>query len=426
MRLRTATIAVTTATLLAAGIAPAARADTAKCTPSWQLVGTPSVPTGTVLAPLPQTGASDVSQSTGASLLSVSAVSGKSVWFAGGYATTLTGFGAPWLLHGDGSSVGSANGQPVPPPRTAFATAGRASFDSDTDGWSLSSLPSAATTPFAQRWHGGQWTSVPLAPSTDAARYNVRISDVAAIAPDDAWAVGSSYAVDTLLGTWPVGAVVQHWDGDAWTIVPNPLADEEYAGLDALAVVSPDDVWAVGEAWSHDERALAPVVEHWDGKAWSTVSPPAGGPLVLARLDSVSATRGGVWASGVTQDHPGAQGGVPQPVVEHFDGTAWHVAGGLPDLGGGRITAVYAAADDDVWATALNPRTNESAFLHWTGKAWTSTPVPGPKEYGLTYRYGALDGTGPGDVWAAGYVDNRANGLESPQIAHLRCHSGRA
>ena len=61
-----------------------------------------------------------------------------------------------------------------------------------------------------QHWDGAVWNEVPAA----AAGVNAMFEDVAAVAPDDVWAVGnySETAGD-------LKALIQHWDGDSWTIV---------------------------------------------------------------------------------------------------------------------------------------------------------------------------------------------------------------
>jgi hypothetical protein len=110
-------------------------------------------------------------------------------------------------------------------------------------------------------------------------------------------------------------------------------------------------------------------------------------------------------------------------LVEHWNGTAWSVVASLPDLGNSKVTSVYAASPTDVWATVLTVRTDTDLgvddFLHWDG---TSTvPVPGPHEYGLDYEYVGIGGTGPGNIWAAGYSTQPGTTAAAPLIAHLSC-----
>ena len=67
--------------------------------------------------------------------------------------------------------------------------------------------------------------------------------------------------------------LVLHWDGFAWSIVPNPnppvVVD---ATLNAIAAVSANDVWAVG--FYASSGIYQPLIEHWDGSAWSVAPSP--------------------------------------------------------------------------------------------------------------------------------------------------------
>lgn len=430
MRLRKTTIALAvTVSLVATGAGAASAQAAGGCTPTWRLVATPPLPNGTYISPLPETGGSDVASSSGGEVTAVSALTRGSVMFTGAYGAAATSSGGPWFLEGDGRTVTQPKAQAVLPPRAGYGILGTSSFDADTDGWALWSLPTAFTTPFAQRLHGGHWTSVPFAPSPDAAKFNIRIMDVVSISPTDAWAVGSRYPAGAALGlTPPVGSVIEHWDGTRWSVVDDPAAERENVGLSAVAATGSGDIWAVGEnRTSGDTQQIAPLVEHWDGTRWTVVDLPLDAPVFFAGLSGISATRNGsVWAIGYTLDKPSSQGGVPEPLVARHDGTSWHLVSAPPDLRGNRPATIYGSSADDAWTVATNPQTGESTFLHWAGGKWVAVPVPGPEEYGLTYQYADIGGTGPADVWAVGSVRNGAYLTDTPQIAHLSCDAGGA
>ena len=76
-------------------------------------------------------------------------------------------------------------------------------------------------------------------------RANV-LEDIAGAASDDLWAVGHSDVTDF------VGALTlaEHWNGSSWRIVKTPnVGDQETQNeLTGVAAVAPDDVWAVGSA----------------------------------------------------------------------------------------------------------------------------------------------------------------------------------
>jgi hypothetical protein len=379
------------------------------CAPAWKLVSTPAPP-----------GADTY-------MYGAAATSAKDAWFAGyeppvaetgGIATAL-----PWVVHWNGRSLGVA---PAVPQAAFFAprTATADSFDSPADGWVLGQSMNDAYVPYAARWNGGRWTITPLAISPDpaSAAATPNPSAVASLSPSDAWIVGG---FGPQLGS--SGALIEHWDGSSWTIVPNPASSEADSELSRITAVSATDIWAVGDQNANGEGGQRPLAEHWDGSAWSLVPVPAGNPP--SQFTSVSADGpDDAWAAG-SQLESGTSN-LAAALVEHWDGTAWSAVTGLPDLGNSIVNAVYAASPSDVWAIAQTiappgahfPYLFE--FLHWDGSSWTTVPLPGPKENSLQYVATSLSGTGPDDIWAVGYQYNHFYDTAEPMIAHLSCGTG--
>src|SRR5262249_45407596 len=114
------------------------------------------------------------------------------------------------------------------------------------------------------RWNGAAWSVVPAPNAGDGDNL---IQGIAAAAPDDAWAVGFANAYGTETAT-----LLEHWDGVAWTIVPGPSPGASSNSLNDVAVVAPDDVWAVGSY--HDGANNVSLVLRWDGISWSVVPSP--------------------------------------------------------------------------------------------------------------------------------------------------------
>ena len=92
---------------------------------------------------------------------------------------------------------------------------------------------------------------------------------------DGAWAVGSEPTSSFLIA---------HWDGAAWSAIDAeiPLGGAEWsAALSDVVALSPSDAWAVGRHQGPPEGDGAaetfPLIEHWDGVAWEVVEvAPAG------------------------------------------------------------------------------------------------------------------------------------------------------
>jgi hypothetical protein len=374
------------ATSVPAGAAAAGKS----CTPTGQLLATPP---------------DSVSD-----LTSVTALSRRDVWITGN--DSLGTY--PGVLRWDSKSVQTATAPTAILPGGSVPLA--TSFASDSEGWAVAAT-TARTMEFTQHWHGGRWTMTPVPVSPDPVNKLIFLNDVAAVSDADAWAVGELLKTGVEgTGFGRLGAVIERWNGTEWTIVPNPVADRVDTSLEAIDMRSATDAWAVGHQ-SDGSGGIVPLVEHFDGTAWSVTPTPPGNPP--AGLHGVSATAANdVWAVGA-QTMAGTTN-TAVPFVEHFDGTAWKAVADLPDIGNASLLRVYASGPNDVWALAQDPA-QTNTILHWDGTSWSTTTLPGPQEYGLVYAYKDLDGTGPGDVWAVGTEVNRTTVAFTPLVAHLSC-----
>jgi hypothetical protein len=112
-----------------------------------------------------------------------------------------------------------------------------------------------------------------------------------------------------------------------------PPGNTEFQGVTA---VSANDVWAVGD---NEGR---PLVMHWDGVRWRTLSPPA---VPSSWLQTVSADgRGGVWAAGYQMTDDGT---VSRPLFLHWDGSRWTTGTSEEPEG---VVYGLAASGSSVWA----------------------------------------------------------------------------
>jgi len=83
--------------------------------------------------------------------------------------------------------------------------------------------------------------------------------------------------------------------GPSWSEVSSPSVNAGDNHLTAVAAVADSDVWAVGYSVKVDENLQyvnSTLIEHWDGQAWSIVSSPnqGAGSNSLNGMAAVSAT----------------------------------------------------------------------------------------------------------------------------------------
>lgn len=262
------------------------------------------------------------------------------------------------------------------------------------DAWAVGYYINGGNTrqTLALHWTGAAWTIVPT-PNVgggDNVLYNV-----AAVAPNDVWAVGSSVSGVNLKQT-----LILHWNGTAWAQVasPNPGGFNELYDVKARTAT---DIWAVGTGGTGGSQN-ATLVAHWNGTTWSIVASPnaVGGNSLLNGVTIVAASD--VWAVGRGEN----QVNITQTLVEHWNGTAWTVVAS-PNPGGGAIDVVFASvsavAANDIWAVGyyINAgNINQTLIEHWNGTAWAIVPSPnvGPSDNFLN----RVAARAANDVWAVG------------------------
>jgi hypothetical protein len=218
----------------------------------------------------------------------------------------------------------------------------------------------------------------------------------------------------------PHAATAQVCDG-TWAIVasPNP-AGEVDDGLSSLAVVSPNDIWAVGNSGTYG-GSRSTLAEHWNGSSWSIVSTPNGPNEVNWLLGADAVSSDDVWAVGYSATNPPEQS-FRRTLIEHWNGSSWSVIPSpnpTPPLSGGPVSnelyGVAAVSANDVWAVGISVDfgAGRTLIVHWDGTGWSRVPSPSPGEYGWLRSVSAAS---PTDVWAVG--THYVNGLQVTLVLH--------
>jgi hypothetical protein len=278
-------------------------------------------------------------------------------------------------LHWDGSSWSN-----VPAPNLLFdAKLNDVAAIAGDDVWAVGTTGSSAGIDFdtvTMHWDGTEWAIIP-SPNPAPDSYN-ELHAVAAVSANDVWAVGE------YLGEFYKHPLILHWDGLSWSIVQQNCA--EFNSLIAITVVAPDDIWATGNA----------LTCHYDGNSWTEVASPQPRPAFreigysLKSIDAVSPTD--IWIVGTRTLDYGQYIAIAS-LAEHWDGTQWTAYyNHFPILGRG----VVALASDNVWAVG-------SDIAHWNGQNWNVVPSPKP---GQGNQLNDIDAVGDYEVWAAGYFLN--------------------
>ncbi len=327
---------------------------------------------------------------------------------------------------------------------------------------SLSSLLTCCappgTSPTAGSPQSCAWSATPVTypastiPATSAGSYDT-LSGIAAITPNDLWAVGS-YATHLTTSGWPYNAVfVEHSDGKQWTpySAPDALDAGKFSGdsLSAVAGSSATDIWAVGMIGNTGDSLTPPsqtLTEHFNGSSWSIVNAPdaylgssqgsddLSGVAVLSPSNAW-AVGTAAWNSSLAIDSSFTMG-----LVEHWDGTRWNVVtlpspvpsltaaawsilnsptAALPTqaIGSWSLSGIDALSASNIWVvgsetpnvttTLSEPRT---LVEHWNGSTWNIVPTPDltlnepmfDNSRRATDSLTAITGTSSDNLWAVG------------------------
>jgi hypothetical protein len=274
------------------------------------------------------------------------------------------------------------------------------------DVWGVGATGNSPFATLSEHFDGSSWTAV-ATPNTP--RLSNALIDVAAVAPDDVWAVGSSST--SIEPDARQFTLVEHWDGSAWSIVRSPNPQPDFGAgnpvnnvLTGVAAFGQDDVWAVGESSDANSIGSRPLVEHWNGTRWTAVPVPH--PGRFGRLRSISGVSADdIWAVG-DRESTGNQ----VSLIEHFDGNAWSKIKS-PNVGPfvNTFTRVSATSATDVWAVGFHlavfgaNEVNQTSVLHWNGRKWSVVESPSVNQQN-NFLDGVV-GTSATDAWAVGFFD---------------------
>ena len=257
---------------------------------------------------------------------------------------------------------------------------------SASDAWAVGDVLDG--TALVAQWDGHRWLARPTIHTADEQVY---LDGLAGKSDQDIWAVGWELSVRPFGEQTPLAA---HWNGIAWSTYEfNRIP----GALHGVAIVSSDDVWAVGD----NNGKVATM--HWDGQRWSTftASRPISGSLNAISFDS----RSDIWAVG---GEPTESRDKVRPLVEHWNGVRWS---DVPTaLRAGGLNGVTLVSSSDIWAvgtTSGDVGSQNILILHWDGHAWSVADAP-------TVR-GSLNavvqGAAAGDEIAVGGVSDGSSGL---------------
>ena len=259
-----------------------------------------------------------------------------------------------------------------------------------------------------EHWDGQTWSIVP---SPSANTGSSILLDISAIDASEIWAVGYVYE------NFEFRALLEHWDGSAWSMV-TPALDLDNVTLHGVAAVASDNVWVVGGQTSGSDTQNQPLVLHWDGTEWAKVQ--VLDPSPYGYLNGIVALGAdNIWAvGGYSNDAPPAIGNT---LVMHYDGLEWNIVPSpnkYPGQHDNNLLSVAASSDTNIWTTGfhriLHPHILLELIEEWNGTEWVLSPGAFDDQYGI--KTNSIAVASNGDVWVVGryrsaLIEHRENGV---------------
>jgi len=240
------------------------------------------------------------------------------------------------------------------------------------------------------RWNGSSW-SIQTAPNKGTG--SNQLNAISATSSSSAWAGGLYYDSSNV-----VHALMEHWNGSAWTIQTLPTISS-WSQIRAVSAISDTNVWAFGSSGGSHDKSLA---LHWNGTKWSVKSLPAQGTSDNDLWDGGASSGQDIWAVG---DY--FNGTNSRTLALHKTSSGWHVVP-TPNLGTSdeELRAVAPISSTNAWALGKYYGTTwRIHLLHWNGSSWaTKSPAAIAGAYGRN-----LFAMSANNVWILGQnstVDN--------------------
>jgi len=239
---------------------------------------------------------------------------------------------------------------------------------------------------------------------------NNNLSGLSAVSANDVWAMGNF----NIKGTQISNALIEHWNGSRWSIVPSPNPGTRSYFLKAVSAVSTNNVWAVGFTSNKGGAGQKTLIEHWDGSQWTIVPSPNTGTQANFLLGVVAISTSNVWAAGLS-----ISSSVGSTLIEHWNGTQWSVVPSPnPGSNFNSLIEARAVSANDIWTVGASVGNNgvfQTLIEHWNGTRWSIVPSPNVGSHDNFLN--SVTTVSTGDVWTVGTSTNNSN-IQRTLIEH--------
>jgi hypothetical protein len=277
--------------------------------------------------------------------------------------------------------------------------------------------PSGGSNPLIIHWNGKTWAQV-TAPTAGVQAYLNRVTSLGA---SDLWAVGTAF-------TSSGGALtlIEHYNGKKWAVVASPNPGQYGSQLGGISGSSATDVWADGGTFTNPSGTYVTLTEHWNGQAWSVVASPNANNLnnVFNAVVAISPTD--AWAVG---DYWTGTASTFDTLTEHWDGKTWKIVASPSFPTSTALWGVTASSANSVWIAGQITNASGTLIMYWNGKKWAREQTP-DLSGAQNYLNSVTTIPGTSTLWAVGGDATPSGGPNQTLTADYVCaadsHSGPA
>jgi hypothetical protein len=296
--------------------------------------------------------------------------------------------------------------QPAPTP--SDGTLNSVTTPSATQAWAVGSMDDGNGHPRAliEHWNGSAWTISPVPGLGESELLSVRSAS-----PTSIWAVG-----DVVNAQAQEHTLILHWNGQAWARQPSPdPGNSRDDSLTGVRAVSANNAWAVGSFSNGTD--LRSLILHWTGTRWKQVASPS--PAPDAELLGVAATSAAsAWAVGGLSDAttplqpdlmmPAGAVKSPRDFILRWNGHTWSQAASPSPGEFDFLEAVGATSATSSWAvgTTGQGRFDQTLILHGDGQTWKQVTSPDPAGRGTSNFLTGVFASSASNAWAVGDTDD--------------------
>jgi plastocyanin len=361
-----------------------------------------------------------VDLTTGGGMLSaLTAFSSTDVWAVGNYLKS-----AQYVPLAEQDIDGTWTVETVPASKGTTSELYAVGGTSTSDLWAVGTVQpigSNEAETLAYNWNGSAWSAVPTPSPSPVSNYLYGLS---VDTSSDVWAVG--VANDPT--TDEPAALIERWNGSTWNVVAAAPNTGVVSTLTSVAVASPTDVWAVGWTQGAPDYQRHALIEHWDGKAWSDVAAPAppSGSTSQQLNAMVVVRRDLVYAIGYQESSS------QEPYVLEWNGSDWSRVTVPDPSGDDELFGGAAVASGDIWMVGWNytaviedgyrVEVPQPLLLHYNGTTWQDVPDALPHNGYLTSiaaSGGVLTTVGEQAITVAGAVGGKTFGQQVQPVQVL-------